>query len=255
MPRNRASDDTDDDRPDDRPDDEPSHGLLLLAAGAVAGIAAGMYLAHRFGGVSGLTARLRERFGGDTAASEEDDEEEARPSAHGSYEDFDDGDDDIDDDEETFVSADEELEERVLEVFSNDPVLRERAVDIGAINTATIELTGHVFTEVESEHAMTIARGVPGVTTVVNRLSVRADEQGEDAAAARYASGDPSATEAQWEDPIVGTGARRQGTRDDRGPDALKDRDRHDDLGRHNDPKVPLETRWEDVDEELRDAP
>ena len=135
----------------------------------------------------------------------------------------------------------------MLEVFSNDPVLRERAVDIGAINPATIELTGHVYTEIESEHAVTIARGVPGVTTVVNRLSVRADEQGEDAAAARYAAGDPRATEAQWEDPIVGTGARRQGALDDRG--------RHEDLGRHDDPKVPLETRWEDVDEELRDAP
>jgi BON domain-containing protein len=240
MPRNRPEDDRQD-------DDDSSHGLLLLAAGAVAGIAAGMYLAHRFGGVSGLTARLRERFGGGATTESEDDEEEARPSAHGSYEDFDDEDADDEDDEGTFVSADEELEERVLEVFSNDPVLRERAVDIGAINPATIELTGHVYTEIESEHAVTIARGVPGVTTVVNRLSVRTDEQGEDAAADRYASGDPAATEAQWEDPIVGTGARRQGSLDDRG--------RHEDLGRHDDPKVPLETRWEDVDEELRDAP
>ncbi|HWZ61000.1 MAG TPA: BON domain-containing protein [Gemmatimonadaceae bacterium] len=234
MPRIRPQDERQADRQDD---DDSSHGLLLLAAGAVAGIAAGMYLAHRFGGLSGLTARLRERFGG--AMTTDDEEEDTRPPAHEPYAD--------EDEEDVFVSADEELEERVLEVFSNDPVLRERAVDIGAINPATIELTGHVYSEVESEHAVTIARGVPGVTTVVNRLGIRADEQGEDAAAGRYAAGDPSATEAQWEDPIVGTGARRQGPLDDRG--------RHDDLGRHDDPKVPLETRWEDVDEELRDAP
>jgi hypothetical protein len=239
----------DDLRDDVQDDDDSSNGVLWLAAGAVAGVAAGMYLAHRFGGLSGLTARVRELLGGSVAEPDEaeaDDVEAAQRAAHG-HESY----DDDDEHEEAFVSADEELEERVLEVFSNDPVLRERAVDIGAINPATIELTGHVFTAAESEHAMTIARGVPGVTTVVNLLSIRADEQGEDAAAERYASGDPSATEAQWEDPIVGTGATRQVHRDDR---SLDHRSRHDDLGRHNDPKVPRETQWESIDEELRDS-
>jgi BON domain len=232
-------------------DNDSSNGALWLAAGAVAGVAAGMYLAHRFGGLSGLTARARELFGRSTsdAEDEEDHDETARRSAHGSYEDEE---DDDDADEEVFVSADEELEERVLEVFTNDPILRGRSVDIGAINPATIELTGHVFTASESEHAMTIARGVPGVTTVVNRLSIRADEQGEDAAVGRYAAGDPSATEAQWEEPIVGTGATRQVHRDDQ---SLDDRSRHDDLGRHNDPKVPLESKWDTVEEQLRDSP
>ena len=36
------------------------------------------------------------------------------------------------------------LEERVLEAFHNDPVLAERAIDIGAIGTGVIELTGWV---------------------------------------------------------------------------------------------------------------
>jgi hypothetical protein len=228
-------------------ENDSSFSVLWLAAGAVAGVAGGMYLAHRFGGLSGLTARVREMVGGSApvpdALDEEEDVEAAQRAAHG-HESY-------DDDEEAFVSADEELEERVLEVFSNDPILRGRAVDIGAINPATIELTGHVFTAAESEHAMTIARGVPGVTTVVNRLNIRSDEQDEDAAADRYAAGDPAATEAQWEDPIVGTGATRQVHRDDR---SLDDRSRHDDLGRHNDPRVPRETAWESVDEELRDS-
>jgi hypothetical protein len=187
----------------DQEETESPTSVLWLAAGAIAGVAAGMYLAQRFGGLSGLTARARELFdrvvAADAAqgADEEDDDIEPAPrSAHGSYEeeegyvetdedgayDDDDGEDEgiEDDDEGAFVSADEDLEERVLEVFTNDPILRERAVDIGAVNRATIELTGHVFTAAESEHAMTVARGVPGVTTVVNRLAIRSDEQGED---------------------------------------------------------------------------
>jgi hypothetical protein len=202
---------------------ESSNGVLWLAAGAIAGVAAGMYLAQRFGGLSGLTARARELFGRIVAEGDDQEHDDIQPaprSAHGSYEeeeayaesyeehaydaeaadeDTDDGfeDEGVDDDEDleddeafegdaavdddlgAFVSADEELEERVLEVFTNDPILRERAVDIGAVNPATIELTGHVFTAAESEHAMTLARGVPGVVTVVNRLAIRSDEQGE----------------------------------------------------------------------------
>lgn len=196
----------------DQEETESSTGILWLAAGTIAGVAAGIYLAQRFGGLSGLTARARELFDrvlSEDADQEDDDIEPAPRSAHGSYEeeetyveenegvyaeagyddeDFEDEgveDDEVEDEDSedgagAFVSADEELEERVLEVFTNDPILRERAVDIGAVNPATIELTGHVFTAAESEHAMTIARGVPGVTTVVNRLAIRSDEQGED---------------------------------------------------------------------------
>lgn len=194
----------------DQEETESSNGVLWLAAGAIAGVAAGMYLAQRFGGLSGLTARARELFdrvattSADQGAEEDDDDIEPAPrSAHGSYEyeeeegyvetyeddayDEDGVEDEgvEDDDAGAFVSADEDLEERVLEVFTNDPILRERAVDIGAVNPATIELTGHVFTAAESEHAMTVARGVPGVTTVVNRLAIRSDEQGEDDAPPR----------------------------------------------------------------------
>jgi hypothetical protein len=37
-----------------------------------------------------------------------------------------------------------------------------------------------VFTEREADHAAVIARGVPGVEAVVNRLTVRHDEQDEE---------------------------------------------------------------------------
>jgi hypothetical protein len=142
-------------------DDESSpHGLVLLAVGALAGLAAGVYLSQRYGGVAGVTSRLKSRF---ASRSTEQDEE---------------GDEELE--EVAFESANEELEERVLSAFTNDPTLRERAVDIGAVAEHTIELTGHVFTERELDHASVIARGVPGVETVVNRLTVREDEQAEE---------------------------------------------------------------------------
>jgi hypothetical protein len=144
-------------------DESTPNGLLLLTVGALAGLAAGMYLSQRYGGVAGVTSRLKSQFS--TATKHEG----------GEYEE-----EDEDLEAEPFESANEELEERVLSAFTNDPTLRERAVDIGAVAEHTIELTGHVFTEREADHAAVIARGVPGVETVVNRLSVRHDEQAEE---------------------------------------------------------------------------
>jgi hypothetical protein len=65
------------------------------------------------------------------------------------------------------------LEARVLEAFHHDPVLRERAIDIGAIAPGVIELTGWVYGADEIRHALTLARGVPAVAHVVNQLAVR----------------------------------------------------------------------------------
>ncbi len=144
-------------------DEGTPHGLLLLTVGAIAGLAAGVYLSQRYGGVAGVTSRLKSRFASATKHDEEG---------------YDGGDEELED--EPFESANEELEERVLAAFTNDPTLRERAVDIGAVAEHTIELTGHVFTEREADHAAVIARGVPGVEAVVNRLSIRQDEQAEE---------------------------------------------------------------------------
>jgi hypothetical protein len=163
-------------------DDSGPNSLLLLTVGALAGVAAGMYLSQRFGGIAGVTARLRSTLGMGAEAEEHEGEE------------YDEEEDEVD--EEVFVSANEELEERVLSAFTNDPTLRERAVDIGAVGEHTIELTGHVFTASESDHAAVIARGVPGVEAVVNRLHVRQDEQSEDTSGSRYeASQPPDASE------------------------------------------------------------
>jgi hypothetical protein len=285
--------------------DEESMGagkITLLTVGVLAGLAAGAYVAHRLGGVSGISARVRKRwaprasrdapdgaeaehgedandgpyaddvadaYAADHAAAyeteydsefdaeyDEDDDEGEDDEGDGDEGDGDEGEDDeeLEDEEEAaeeedlvaadgedeFASADPELEDRVLEAFVNDPVLAECPVDIGAIRPGTIELTGAVQTREEYEHATTLARGVPGVETVVNRMDVREDEIVEADAAAHYAAGDPRYTESRWESDIVGTGRRRQGTSED--------------VGRHEHPKVPLENRATSEDAGVHDA-
>jgi hypothetical protein len=203
-------------------------GLIYLAIGAAAGIAAGVVVAQKFGGFSALATTLRERFGidEDDDASDLDDEFE------------DDDDSDAFDDAE--LSPLEELEERVLEAYHNDPILSERAIDIGAIDEGIIELTGWVYAADEAEHAVTIARGTPGVETVLNRLAVREEEDQLDDTAERYEEGDDRLTESHWEGQGVGMGRRRQGHSGD--PE------------RHEDPKPGLEDRWLSEEEAFRSS-
>src|SRR3982750_3677702 len=115
-----------------RDDDSQTSGLLYLAAGAVLGLAAGLVVADRFGGFSSLTSRLRDRVGRLRDVVDDDDESETDVN-----------------------EEDEALEERVLEAFRNDPILAERAVDIGAIGDGIIELTGWVREPDEATHAVT----------------------------------------------------------------------------------------------------
>jgi hypothetical protein len=204
--------------------------ILGVLAGALGGFALGMYVAQRVGGIEGLTSKLRRKKGSHPAAG--------ISTAHGEA-DFDEF-DDIEDDDLEVEDYDQGLEERVLEAYRNDPILCERAVDIGSIGEGIIELAGWVDTEEEAEHAVTIARGVPGVDTVVNRLAIGSEEeQYADTMRARE-SGDPAFNERHWESNIIGTGRRRQGTSDE--------------IDRHADPKTELENRWSRTDEAIRQA-
>jgi BON domain-containing protein len=216
-----------------RDDDSSSTGTVLgVVVGAVAGFAVGMLVAQRVGGFSGLTSKLRRSRGGATpgatkrgAADLVEDEDE--------FEEF-------EEDELESEDVDESLEEHVLEAFRNDPILSERAIDIGSLNEGVIELAGWVEDEAESEHAVTIARGVPGVDTVINRIALGDEERRFDEAARRARAGDPSLTETHWEGRTVGTGRRRQGTSDE--PD------------RHASPKTELQDRWLQVDDAVRNS-
>jgi BON domain len=214
-------------------DEDPSLGSTLagLAVGALAGFAVGVVVAQKVGGISGIASRLRERF----AALEEGEEREE----------FEEGEEYAEDElEDEFGAADIALEERVLEAFRNDPVLSERAIDIGAIGDGIIELSGWVDSEEEKELATTVARGTPGVETVVNRLTVGdGSEMGEDELnRGEGTEEDPSTplNGGRWEGQRVGTGRRRQGTSDE--------------ADRHADPKPELEDRWLDEEHAIREA-
>jgi hypothetical protein len=223
--------------------------ITTVLLGAVAGFAVGMYVAQRVGGLSGLTSRLKGRGtpADDTAARQFD-------FAGDAYDEIEDPDavelgvSGADEDDEDFNGMDAVegagdgvplLEERVLEAFNNDPILAERAIDIGSEGEGIIELAGWVDSDDEAEHAMTLARGVPGVETVVNRLMVDDEEQQLGENIRRFKDGDP-APDARWEGQQVGTGKRRQGTSDE--PD------------RHADPKPKLEDRWLNAQEAVRNA-
>ena len=201
-----------------------SRNAIFIAVGAAAGFAAGVLMAERFGGFKGLTDRIKDTFGGGTAGGEEEsdyeglDEDEFDP----------DFDDDVDTPKASLNSA-EALEERVLEAFRNDPTLSERAIDIGALEDGIIELTGSVNSEEEAHQAVVVARGVPGVATVVNRLTIRTDEDLFDDAAHHYEDGDAPFTERHWDGQQVGTGRRRQGNSEE--------------IDRHADPRTELEDR------------
>lgn len=208
-------------------EESSSRNALYIAIGAAAGFAAGVLMAERFGGFKGLTDRIKDTFGG---GSEELETEEEEFDYEGIDEDEFDPDFDEDlDTPKTSLNGVEELEDRVLEAFRNDPTLSERAIDIGAVEDGIIELTGSVNAEDEAHQAVVVARGVPGVDTVVNRLTIRTDEDLFDDAAHHYEDGDPPFTERHWDGQAVGTGRRRQGNSEE--------------IDRHADPKNILEDR------------
>jgi hypothetical protein len=76
-------------------------------------------------------------------------------------------------DEELDEGDEDAIGERVLEAFSHDPILSERAVEIDADDDGDVILYGRVRSAREVAHAVTLARGVPGVTRVRQQLQVR----------------------------------------------------------------------------------
>lgn len=220
-------------------DDEPSTGGVATGVllGALAGLIVGIVVAQRFGGISGLTSRLRERLG---ALAHPDDEEESHVHAHHEAYDEENDEDALDEDDE--LDVDSALEERVLHAFRKDAVLSERAIDIGAIGEGIIELSGWVETHEESEHAMSVTREVPGIVTVVNRLFVGDDEEGESDLDEDELDGESNSPipGGVWEGQRVGTGRRRQGNSGE--------------MDRHADPKPELEDKWLSEDRALDEA-
>ncbi|MDB4890367.1 MAG: transport-associated protein [Gemmatimonadetes bacterium] len=214
-----------------RDEDESSVAgtVTSVLLGALAGFAVGMVVAQKVGGFRGIAEKLRRR----KPVTADDTASPAVADDFADYEEYDD--DEIEDDMEGAG-----LEDLVLEAFRNDPILSERAIDIGGIGDATIELAGWVKSDEEANLAITIARGVPGVTTVLNRIAVGDEEERIEEHARLFAEGDDAHTEAHWEGNVVGTGRRRQGTSDE--------------ADRHADPRVELHEKWTSAEAETREA-
>lgn len=231
-------------------EDESSTGTsaATVVIGALAGFAVGMFVAQRFGGFNGIASRFRkaqaqaneDRFDFSGGSMHEVEDEDAELEAASFADEMDEDDEDFNGMDDPGLSGKPLIEERVLEAFNNDPILAERAIDIGAMGAGVIELAGWVDNDEEAEHAMTIARGVPGVDTVVNRLLVDEEEQQVQDNIRRFKDGDPAMRDARWEGQQVGTGKRRQG--------------RSDEIDRHADPKPHLEDRWLAKSEAVKNA-
>ena len=213
--------------------------LLLMAAGAVAGAAAGLYLGRRYRSMDAFLADMRGRFAGlrdvwfEEALTHEDrvrfgadvadvdeldedeeedefdelDEDELEGAPYENAEAFDDDDeaeaslDDYDDDFEDEIAevtrtngapesrrneeTDRRLEERVLLALRDEPVLGARAIEIAVVGDGVVELTGTVHAIEEVARASAMARSVPGVTMVLNRIVVRAGGNLDTASVAR----------------------------------------------------------------------
>ena len=149
----------------------PNRSLLLLAVGAMAGLALDVVYV-RIGKLGKDRARRLRRDqreqpqveGLDLTHVDADDRALARHEAEGAV---------PDEVAEPHHPDAEELEGRVLEAFHNDLTLRGRPIDIGAIDDGVIELTGWVHSDAEVKYAVTLARGVPDVHEVMDSLTVR----------------------------------------------------------------------------------
>lgn len=179
--------------------------LLWLLAGSAIGITAGVLAAEKYSGrrpnlkafgkrLRGLASLAGRQWGPmvDLALELKDQWDERRASrplaadAAAEDEEFEDADEyaeadaamdaDFGDefaDEDVDAEDESEIGARVLEAFLHDPVLAERSLEIEADADGDVLLHGTVRSPREVAHAVTLARGVPGVSRVRQRLTVR----------------------------------------------------------------------------------
>jgi hypothetical protein len=188
-----------------QPEPDYTREGLTFALGALGGIALGLLLSRRTmqQPAGGLGSDLREkaRQAGERARSAVSRIEPGRLQRMAG--------------EQTELT---ELEDAVLDSFFTDSVLSERGVDVGAISQGIIELSGSVWSDEEAQRAVRLANAIPGVRTVVNRLSI--EQESNSFGASRQSGG--TVTSIQREvSRTGGMGSRRQSV--------LTDPDRPDD--------------------------
>lgn len=110
------------------------------------------------------------------------------------------------------------LEDAVLEAFLGDDALSECGIDVGAISPGIVELSGSVWTREQAQRAVSVAQGVHGVETVVNRMEI---EHERERLHPRDSDEGMAMSGAEWTGNQVGMGSRRQGR--DTDPDRTDD--------------------------------
>jgi BON domain-containing protein len=98
------------------------------------------------------------------------------------------------------------IEDGVIDALRHDAMMHGRGIDVAAIAPGIIELSGSVDSEIEAHHAVTVARTVRGVSTVLNRLDVREGHR----LRGRQPSGTAAGTASRWYGMNSGMGSRRQ---------------------------------------------
>ena len=102
------------------------------------------------------------------------------------------------------------LERAVRESLRSDDELARRGVLVTEVGPGIVELAGMVDSADEMTAAVAAAQRCEGVGTVVNRLSVRTEEERLAETRERFQAGDASLTETHWTGLHVGMGRRRQ---------------------------------------------
>jgi hypothetical protein len=103
------------------------------------------------------------------------------------------------------------LEKRVIQALLDDPVARNQGIDIAAVGSGVVELSGSVGTEADSRHVVEIVDRVPGVHAVLNRIEISTVETRLQRNRAKAAASDGT----RWYGGGVGMGRRRQGASTD----------------------------------------
>jgi gas vesicle protein len=101
-----------------------------------------------------------------------------------------------------------EMEERIVELLSEDEVLSHRAVEVSSLAPGIIELVGTVNSDAEAHRAVAAAQKVEGVRTVLNRLDVQMSGR---ITPKRTADSGVARGGTHWYGMGVGMGRRRQG--------------------------------------------
>jgi hypothetical protein len=97
------------------------------------------------------------------------------------------------------------LEKRILQALLVDPATRTQSIDIAAVGSGVVELSGIVETEQDARNVVARVDVVPGVHAVVNRIEIRAVETKLSRNRQRHGG-----EGARWYGGSVGIGRRRQ---------------------------------------------